>query len=137
MGNETKEIQKSNNITLLDYQNLVEQGLLPDGKTILEILPTLLILQQNKELFYGDSWRKRGHLSAFMNLARKFDRMECMFSEAVNNSGVDELFDENQFETFLDTVADLTVYGLLWTSFIAKEYPGLWEKFLKSNKLNK
>ena len=33
---------------------------------------------KNAEVSYGDSWRKRGGIGAFMMLARKWDRIETV-----------------------------------------------------------
>ena len=67
---------------------------------------------------YGDSWRKRGGIGAFMNLSRKWDRLEnickelgfdvfnaCTHRQSSYGSPVDE--------NVLDTIRDLRGYLLL------------------------
>lgn len=108
-----------------------------DNCKIQEILPYLVLLQNQKESFYGNSWRKYGDVSAFFNLARKFDRIDTIMRQAMQQ-GVDTMFEEDSqlsTETIFDTIADLALYGLMWSADIAKRYPELWEKFLKANEL--
>lgn len=114
-----------------------EEKLLEDNLAIQKIIPALLLLQNRKERFYGQSWRKYGDISAFFNTARKWDRIETMMKEAMKK-GTDTLFDgssELSTETVLDTIIDLSLYGLMWSSYIATRFPHLWEKFLSLNDL--
>lgn len=108
-----------------------------DNQAIREILPALLTLQNNKESFYGESWRKYEDVGAFLNLARKWDRIDNIMRNAMK-SGTEGLFDGSNdlsTETILDTIVDLSLYGLMWSSYIARRYPELWDKFLKMNDL--
>lgn len=115
-----------------------EKILFEDQLAVQEIIPSILLLQNHKEKFYGESWRKYGDISAFFNTARKWDRIENIMTEAMK-TGTDKLFDGSNdlsTETILDTIIDLSLYGLMWASYIAKRYPDLWEKFLSMNDLN-
>lgn len=59
---------------------------------------------------YGDSWRKRGGQGAFMMLARKWDRIENICSNAgydIFGCGVNNVGD------IMDDIADLRRYLLL------------------------
>ena len=61
---------------------------------------------------YGDSWKKRGGIGAFMMLARKFDRIE----EAVKNNGYDVFSTygkDARDEGIIDDIRDLRRYLLL------------------------
>lgn len=72
---------------------------------------------------YGDSWRKRGGVGAFMMLARKWDRIEqqvgaCQYDVfqacAADNHGTDNL---------LDDIADLRRYLLLVEEHVTAHAP--------------
>jgi hypothetical protein len=56
---------------------------------------------------YGDSWKKRGGVGAFMMLARKWDRIENIMEHAF---GYDIFKACVQEESFLDDVRDLRRY---------------------------
>ena len=61
---------------------------------------------------YGDSWKKRGGIGAFMMLARKFDRIE----ESVKNNGYDVFKaygKDARDEGIIDDIRDLRRYLLL------------------------
>ena len=66
---------------------------------------------------YGDSWRKRGGVGAFMMLARKWDRIE----NQVNKEGYDifEAISKDPTDTgILDDIRDLRRYLILVESFM-------------------
>lgn len=114
-----------------------EEELFEDNLAVQKIIPEILLLQNRKERFYGESWRKYGDVSAFFNTARKWDRIETIMTDAMK-TGTDTLFDGSSdlsTETVLDTIIDLSLYGLMWASYIASRYPELWERFLKTNDL--
>ena len=61
---------------------------------------------------YGNSWKKRGGIGAFMMLARKWDRIE----EAVKNNGYDVFSTygkDARDEGIIDDIRDLRRYLLL------------------------
>lgn len=61
---------------------------------------------------YGDSWKKRGGVGAFMMLARKWDRLEL----AVSAKGYDifeAIASDGRPEGVIDDVRDLRRYLLL------------------------
>ena len=69
----------------------------------------------NAEQSYGDSWKKRGGVGAFMMLARKWDRIENSLSDRV-----DERYDifhammqDMRDDGILDDIRDLRRYLLL------------------------
>lgn len=66
------------------------------------------------EKHYGDSWKKRGGVGAFMMLARKWDRLENQLKsegydilEAIEKDGL------NKKDGILDDVQDLRRYLIL------------------------
>ena len=64
------------------------------------------------EQSYGDSWRQRGGVGAFMMLARKWDRLE----KQTNDFGYDlfaAINDDTRDEGILDDIRDLRRYLLL------------------------
>ena len=64
------------------------------------------------ELSYGDSWKKRGGVGAFMMLARKWDRLE----NKANEYGWDvfeAIQHDDRPEGILDDIRDLRRYLLL------------------------
>lgn len=109
-----------------------------DNQNLLEILPQLLKLQNDKGNIYGRSYAKHGELSIFFNLERKWDRIANIM-ERVMKEGLDTLHSESSStptETFLDTVVDLGLYSLMWAGYIKENYPNEYEKFVENNKLN-
>ena len=69
---------------------------------------------------YGDSWKKRGGVGAFMMLARKWDRLE----NKTNEYGWDifeAIQDDNRPEGILDDIRDLRRYLLLVEEEMVRE----------------
>lgn len=130
--------EKLDNI-IMKYKKVLsgEKELHPDNLSIQEVTPYFLKLQNQKEGFYGSSWKNYGDTSAFLNLARKFDRLDKIMRDAMEH-GTEHLFDEDAqlaTETVFDTIADLTIYGLMWSADIAKRHPELWKRYLEVNEL--
>jgi hypothetical protein len=126
---------------ITEYREVLseEKELHEDNLKIQAIIPYLLKLQNHKEEFYGSSWRNYGDTSAFLNLARKFDRIDKIMRDAMEH-GTEHLFDEDAqlaTETIFDTIADLSLYGLMWSADIAERHPELWKRYLDTNELCK
>lgn len=69
---------------------------------------------------YGDSWRSRGGVGAFMMLARKWDRIE----NQVSKDGYDifkTINNDPSSSGILDDIRDLRRYLLLVEGYITKE----------------
>ena len=64
------------------------------------------------EKSYGDSWKKRGGIGAFMMLARKWDRIEQQV-KAHNYDVLISLQKDTREEGLLDDIRDLRRYLLL------------------------
>ncbi len=115
-----------------------QEELSEDNLNMLEFLPYLLQLQNEKALVYGRSYCKYGDSSIFMNVQRKWDRIENIMIRALDE-GLNTLYSSKSStptETFVDTVVDLASYGCLWSSYIMKTKPEEFKKFVDSNKLN-
>lgn len=68
---------------------------------------------------YGDSWRSRGGVGAFMMLARKWDRIE----NQVEKQGWDvfkTIYDDPSNKGILDDIRDLRRYLLLVEAYASR-----------------
>ena len=110
-----------------------------DTKNLKEIMPVLIKLQSDKGRQYGRSYCKMGETSIYFNVARKYDRIENIMKRALED-GVEKTLhggdSSTATETFLDTVADIANYSLLWVGWIKENYPDEWERFVKTNNLD-
>ena len=73
---------------------------------------------EQAERSYGDSWRKRGGIGAFMMLARKWDRIE----NQVTKDGYDifeSIYNDPSDTGILDYIRDLRRYLLLVEGFMS------------------
>lgn len=116
-----------------------QEELCEDNIAMIKILPKLLKLQNDKGRVYGRSYAKHGDTSIFLNVERKFDRISVIMDKAMKE-GTDTLYSGSSdtstpTETFMDTVVDLGLYGLMWASHIATEHPEVYNQFLLLNKL--
>lgn len=68
---------------------------------------------------YGDSWRKRGGVGAFMMLARKFDRLENQ-TQKYSYDVFKAYAEDTRAEGILDDIQDLRRYLLLVEEFITR-----------------
>ena len=108
-----------------------------DDLNLETVIPYLVELQRQKGRLYGRSYCNHGDLSIFMNLERKWDRLTTMMSSAIEN-GVKGLYKKGSAtESFVDTVADLATYGLLWLGYICETQPNEFHKFLQKNGLKR
>ena len=81
-----------------------------DLRTILtELVTTDVEMLVEKGKVYGDSWRKRGGIGAYMMLARKWDRIE----KAVEERGWDVFTAIKDVPDLIDDIIDLGNYLLL------------------------
>lgn len=67
---------------------------------------------------YGDSWKRRGGVGAFMMLARKWDRLEnCVSGKPTTEGDCYDIFEhlrlDRRAEGLIDTVRDLRRYLML------------------------
>jgi hypothetical protein len=74
---------------------------------------------EKAEKSYGDSWRRRGGVGAFMMLARKWDRIENQV-KAENYDIFSSYKKDSREEGILDDIQDLRRYLLLVEEHITK-----------------
>ena len=110
-------------ITDKEYEQLVRQGdVLPDDYSR-QINTVLLISNEDveglheSEQNYGDSWKQRGGVGAFMMLARKWDRIEKQVKEGGYDVFKLAIADERD-EGIIDDIRDLRRYLFLVESEI-------------------
>lgn len=114
-----------------------QDELCEDNVAVMKLLPYLLRLQNDKGRVYGRSYCKHGDTSIFLNVERKFDRISTIMDRAMR-TGTDSLYESGSStptETFMDTVVDLGLYGLMWAAYISTEHPEVYKQFLTLNKL--
>jgi thymidylate synthase len=92
------------------------------GYSFEAIINLLSELHYKKTLAYKDSWKRQGEvLGVFCNIARKFDRIESLVGGAKPTSD----------ESLIDTLADLAVYATKYLTYLAENYPGIFEDFIR------
>lgn len=79
------------------------------------------------EQSYGDSWKKRGGVGAFMMLARKWDRLEKQVNEC-NYDIFAAILTDNRPEGVIDDIRDLRRYLMLVEAEYTLEMKGLDEE---------
>ena len=75
------------------------------------------------EKSYGDSWKKRGGVGAFMMLARKWDRLETQVKNCDYNI-FDAIMQDPSPEGIMDDIGDLRRYLFLVEAEIRSELGG-------------
>jgi hypothetical protein len=78
-----------------------------------EISNEIICLLEEKAKHYGDSWKMRGGIGAFMNIARKWDRLETQCKKNNYDIFYSILNDKLDEEGVKDSIIDLIGYGLL------------------------
>ncbi len=73
---------------------------------------------------YGDSWRQRGGVGAFMMLARKWDRIENQAKSHSYDVFTACYATAEEKEGLLDDIADLRAYLLLVEEHVRAHYVG-------------
>ena len=79
---------------------------------------------ENAEKSYGNSWKKRGGVGAYMMLARKWDRIENQ-TKKFNYDIFETICDDPSQEGILDDIGDLRRYLFLVEAEIRRELGGL------------
>lgn len=82
-------------------------------KLLNEVAQEMVETLKKKGEHYGDSWKSRGGSGAFMNIARKWDRLENQCSKIDYNVFKAILNDKAGDEGVRDSLLDLVGYGLL------------------------
>ena len=78
---------------------------------------------ENAEKSYGNSWKKRGGVGAYMMLARKWDRIENQ-TKKFNYDIFETICDDPSQEGILDDIGDLRRYLFLVEAEIRRELGG-------------
>ncbi len=96
-----------------------------DFKELENIASHDVLVLRDKGKTYGDSWRQRGGVGAFMMLARKWDRIENQ-AAAKNYDIFSACYaTAEEKEGLLDDIADLRRYLLLVEEHVFRHYvPG-------------
>lgn len=84
---------------------------------------------------YGDSWKKRGGVGAFMMLARKWDRIEKQVSHR-DTGALDAKFPGDRWNIFAHVEADDRPEGLIDDIRDLRRYLMLVEGELRARKTN-
>tara|TARA_R100001086_G_scaffold229470_1_gene149368 strand:- start:469 stop:738 length:270 start_codon:yes stop_codon:yes gene_type:complete len=88
-------------------------------KRLEDITKADVVALMEAEKDYGDSWRKRGGVGAFMMLARKFDRLENQ-TQKYSYDVFEAYAEDTRAEGILDDIQDLRRYLLLVEEFITR-----------------
>jgi len=87
---------------------------------------------EEAEKSYGDSWKKRGGVGAFMMLARKWDRIAEQNNEANTGFNIFQAIEKDEYSEngILDDIRDLRRYLLLVEAemLLRKQKPHILEK---------
>jgi len=87
------------------------------------------------ETSYGNSWRRRGGVGAFMMLARKFDRIEHQSEK--HGWDIFEAGEVFKGEAgLLDDIRDLRRYLLLVEEFILADTDKVSDEFIEADDVN-
>jgi len=89
--------------------------MIEDYGLILKLAERDAVVLEEKGKTYGDSWRKRGGIGAFMMLCRKWDRIENICKERGWN--VFEAVARNEGD-IVDDIRDLRRYLLLVDAYV-------------------
>lgn len=120
-----KNIRKYYNESNKQYNILSERQLI-------ELTAQLMIMIHNKKsATYGNSWKKRGWVvSIFGNIARKFDRLEKIFT---NNDLISKFLDKydvnSDEESIVDTLMDGGVYHFLAITEAMLDKPEMFDSW--------
>lgn len=132
----------TNEELIKQYTELIEdEDLCIDSRNVLEIIPSLVKLQNSKGHQYGRSYCKFGEMSIFFNLSRKYDRVENIMKRAMENGVESTLHGDSSdsstaAETWNDTINDMAVYSLMWAGWLRENYPEEWQKFIDLNDID-
>lgn len=84
-----------------------------------QIAHAMLVFHKFREQQYDRSFARRGEVGVFMNLARKFDRIETSI-----NSGFEDI-------TTFDAIADMAIYALKWMDIFCKIHRSIVIRWLE------
>ena len=101
---EYEKLQEESELHGEDYSRIINQV----HNAAIDDVEGLHLAEQD----YGDSWKKRGGIGAFMMLARKWDRIENQAEDYTYDVFL-ALKEDNREEGLIDDIRDLRRYLLL------------------------
>ena len=102
----------------------------PYGIDMIKLSALALALWGVKDAGYGRSWAKRGVDGVHHNVMRKEDRLVQLLQLSDDLSTVVCANYDEYVEPLLATLVDLSNYCLMYVSYLAKQYPDEFEKWL-------
>lgn len=106
------------------YANLAPQIAEHHLMDVEQLMELLIPFHAAREKTYKLSFAKRGEIGAWYNLARKYDRIDNL---------VEQVLDEGkQGDTLVDTLVDTVMYGLKWLAVIRRIRPDDLEKWIRT-----
>lgn len=82
------------------------------------LMETLKPFHRAREETYQLSFAKRGEAGVWLNLARKYDRLDPLASRVMAQVVAGEDVENNDGVTLVDTLVDTAMYALKWLSII-------------------
>lgn len=82
------------------------------------IMDALKLFHQFREETYQLSFAKRGESGVWLNLARKYDRLDPLAARVMGQVVTGGDVDNNDGVTLVDTLADTAMYALKWLAII-------------------
>ena len=110
---EYEKLQEESELHGEDYSRIINQV----HSAAIEDVEGLHLAEQD----YGDSWKKRGGIGAFMMLARKWDRLEKQVKEC-NYDIFNAVHIDRREEGILDDIGDLRRYLALVEAEVTRKY---------------
>lgn len=106
------------------FQDITKQVSVMDHTSdVKELCAILQPFHVNRESTYRMSFAKRGEVGIWMNLARKYDRIDGLM-EQIGKAKIQDIY-----ITLIDTLVDLALYSLKWLAIIRRFEPesfGIW-----------
>lgn len=98
---------------------------LPEHVDDVKIIALILLkFHEHRERTYKLSFAKRGEHGVWMNLARKYDRIDGLVRALFSGHDVGE--------TLVDTLADTAIYALKWLAVIDQIRSDDWDDWLEN-----
>ena len=115
-------IEKQNRLDSKAKQKSTSSGYSEMITLVEEVAQTDVLSLHKAEQSYGNSWKQRGGVGAFMMLARKWDRLEKQVNES-NHDIFQAAEKDNRPEGILDDIQDLRRYLMLVEAELIRKEP--------------
>ena len=93
---------------------------------VTHIMSALLPFHKAREETYKLSFAKRGESGVWLNLARKYDRLDPLAARVLAGDGK-----EHDGVTLIDTLVDTAMYSLKWLAVIRELRPETFDEWIK------